>query len=161
MGTIERRRWRWVLLLSAACLASTAAAAFLFAPGRVCKWQPLGDEGEGECLGFAARATQAGRCRVVKAVGDEIRGPNNDVVISSALEGFVAAGACADLALVWRDLLPDTPGHVYPLVATALAACIARVPFSAGGARSHPASAPSPQAIEAMTERSRCVEWPL
>jgi hypothetical protein len=33
MATIERRRWRWVLLLCAAGLASTAAGAGLLAPG--------------------------------------------------------------------------------------------------------------------------------
>jgi hypothetical protein len=96
----------------------------IIAPGSCCKLVPLlGDEGHGECLGLVAKKAGVSRCRVLSALMEEIKGDNNDVVISSGLEGFVAATACDELALLWTQLPRSVPTHVRPLVARAISSC--------------------------------------
>jgi hypothetical protein len=70
-----RRKVLWGL---PAVVAIALLGGLLFAPGRICKLVPLGDEGEGECLGFAARGPTVTRCRAITALLDEIKGSQND-----------------------------------------------------------------------------------
>lgn len=109
--------------------------ASLFAPGDICAASSLGgDEVQGECLGALARVPVS-RPRVIEAVRVEIAGRNNDVVLSSALEGFVSARACGDLVGLLDSLSLSTPGHVRPLVVAAVKCCQDGREYSLGVAR--------------------------
>lgn len=93
-------------------------------PGTACTYQPLGDEGEGECLGLVARAGTFARCRVADAVLREADAGANDVVLTSALDGFVAAAGCDDLAYVWAKLPSGSAGYVDQIVGTKYLVCL-------------------------------------
>lgn len=132
-------------------------AGHLFLPGRFCKLTIFGDEGQGECLAFIASRIPAVRCRVLEAISDEIRGTNNDVVLSEGLGGFVAASACDDIALLWVTTPQAAPTHARQLLAAALTACENHTPFSLGVARALPVPvSPPPRNIVDSANRSRC-----
>jgi hypothetical protein len=145
------------LAFTSAAVLILALAGYLFLPGQFCKLTILGDEGEGECLAFIASRIPFGRCRVLKAVSDEIRGTNNDVVLSEGLRGFVAASACDDIALLCVTTPQTAPAHARQLVAAALTTCQNHAPFSLGTARALPLSVwpPTPNIVESA-KRSRC-----
>ena len=102
----------WRNVLGVVTIPIVLVGMLIMAPGSCCKLVPLlGDEGQGECLGLVAKKIGVSRCRVLSALMEEIKGDNNDVVISSGLAGFVAATACDELALLWtqlRSLPPPT-----------------------------------------------------
>ncbi len=129
--------------------------ALLFAPGTACKWQPLGDEGEGECLGLLARSFNSTRCRVLSAVYDEATGPKNDVVISSALEGFVETRNCPDIAALSSRLPSGTPEHAKQLVVAAFRSCREGRSFSLLEARSAQDKVPEQDLLE-QAKRTAC-----
>ena len=147
-----RRKVLWRL---PAVVAIALLGGLLFAPGRICKLVPLGDEGEGECLGFAARGPTVTRCRAVTALLDEIKGSQNDVVISSALKGLVGANACEDISLLWTHLPRDAPEQAVQLVVGAVVACRGHTPYSLGGARAVSVSS-VPQSVRAEAQHSKC-----
>jgi hypothetical protein len=114
----------WRNVLGVVTIPIVLFGMLIMAPGSCCKLVPLlGDEGQGECLGLVAKKIGVSRCRVLSALMEEIKGDNNDVVISSGLEGFVAAKACDELALLWTELPISAPTHVRPLVASAIRSC--------------------------------------
>jgi hypothetical protein len=49
---------------------------------------------------------------------------------------LVRAGACADLGLLWTQIPPGSPSHVFPLVGAAVNACRSGATYSLGYARS-------------------------
>jgi len=131
------------------------ASLISLAPGALCVLSPLGDEGEGECLGWIAVRSTTARCRVSAALLREIAGANNDVVISSTLSGFVEAFACDDLAFVFTRMPSTVAPHAFQLVVAAIKTCRDRTPFSLGVAR---ALAPTTDvaAISEAARRSKC-----
>jgi hypothetical protein len=134
-----------------------ALVGYVFLPGRSCKLTLMGDEGEGECLALIASRIPSARCRVLDAISDEIRGANNDVVLSEGLGGFVTASACDDIALLWIETAQAAPAHARELVAAALTACRTHVPFSLGVARTKRLLiSVSPPDILNSANRSRC-----
>jgi len=141
---------RTKLALAFGAVLVVALAGHVFVPGRSCGLTLLGDEGQGECLAFIASRIPAARCRVLAAISDEIRGTNNDVVLSEGLKGFVATFACDDIALLWVTTPQAAPIHA------ALTACRNRASFSLGVARalSLPFSLP-PDIVDAAN-RSKC-----
>jgi len=145
--------------LAVACVAALilALAGHLFLPGRFCTLTIFGDEGQGECLAFIASRIPAVRCKVLEAISDEIRGTNNDVVLSEALGGFVAASACDDIALLWVTTPQAAPAHARQLVGAALTACQNHAPFSLGVARALPLPvSPPPHNVADTANRSKC-----
>jgi hypothetical protein len=133
-----------------------ALAGHILVPGRFCGLTLLGDEGQGECLAFIASRIPAARCRVLAAISDEIRGTNNDVVLSEGLKGFVATFACDDIALLWVTTPQAAPIHARQLVAAALTACRNRASFSLGVARALSLPLLPPPDIVDAANRSKC-----
>src|SRR5438874_13310274 len=100
-------RTRGAFIITAAIIGvlGLALGTLVVAPNTVCRlWAlALGDEGQGECLGMAARMSGFGRCKAVAAVLGEIETTNNDVVISLGLKGRVRKLGCDELAFWWRS----------------------------------------------------------
>ncbi|OGQ80196.1 MAG: hypothetical protein A2289_13330 [Deltaproteobacteria bacterium RIFOXYA12_FULL_58_15] len=95
------------------------------APGAICRLVPLGDEGEGECLGWTARLPLAPTCKVLDVTSKEIATTGNDVVISEALGGLVRAGACEELAAFRREYVASkTQAYINDMLDGALASCV-------------------------------------
>ena len=153
-------RTRGAFIITAAIIGvlGLALGTLVVAPNTVCRlWAlALGDEGQGECLGMAARMSGFGRCKAVAALLGEIETTNNDVVISLGLKGLVRKLACDDLAFLWTSLPRDCPSHARQLVAAAAVACKERRPYSLGVARSFDEPVMSPGVFVESARRSRC-----
>jgi len=143
-----------LLLAGVVAVVLAIAAAVLFAPDRTCQHAPMGDEGEGECLEIAARATQYGRCRVIGALLHEIATSHDDLVISRGMEGFVSARACGDLAVLRLRVPVPPPAHVVPMVDAALEACQAGTAYTLQ--RKPTEATPSTETVVRLAQESGC-----
>ena len=143
-----------LLLAGVAVVVVASSAAMLFAPDRTCQHAPMGNEGEGQCLEIAARATQFGRCRVIAALLHEIATSHNDLVISRGMEGFVSARACGDLAVLRLRVPVPPPSHVVPMVDAALEACQAGTAYDLK--RKPTEAAPSNETVVRLAQESGC-----